>query len=71
MMVFPTPVRSPLPYMNLFSTSQSYQSPSCSIPQNPSTLSEIQRLADEGDEVTLTALLGSRMAFGTAGAQQM
>ena len=35
--------------------------------QNPSTLSEIQRLADEGNEEELVALLGSRMAFGTAG----
>jgi len=35
--------------------------------QNDSTLSEIQRLADEGNEEELIARLGSRMAFGTAG----
>ena len=35
--------------------------------QNTSTLSEIQRLVDEGNEEELIARLGSRMAFGTAG----
>ena len=35
--------------------------------QNPSTVQEIERLRDDGDEKTLQSLLGSRMVFGTAG----
>ena len=35
---------------------------------NPSTRKEIQDLVDKGDIAQLTTRLGSRIAFGTAGA---
>jgi hypothetical protein len=37
------------------------------LDRNPSTVQEIERLRDDGDEKTLQSLLGSRMVFGTAG----